>query len=673
MKFINISYEALQAKFPDLTTVFDLLLKIYQQQELLPDQLKTFLSEITAHSAKIRDLLNNEKQIFTEIYAPYLENLSDADISEIKSKLTTGMFEHSKTECNTKVKEEIEKFRKRQLKTQLFNVWKEKTGTKNPREWSSRYRTPILCCVYDEEFEEAKKAFDTLNRSWSTEEEIKAALEFLQKTRLFEVINDESKRNVAFERYILGKYSTLLQNLEKVRDALEHLLVDAYDWFENPKVKSRVEQLAEAEYNAVGSDKALRKIEEMDDTKLKLYLKRLIKHDIHVGIEVIKNEVELTDANVNKYLSFCVNAPFFLVVGDEQYKGVRDKLSELGFIFVNVSGYCSDDDKLPDIDRLIEHLKADNVEAIGNRLVVVGLGEYLALRGDKIAKNVLLQLKDLNIGFKKVIILLRAVAPQIHYLQTDQRFDRRRFLILDNPNCDLSLTLVTPSVGLSALAGIKALFIELEKGKCGNCVVNTQVSLDESLFTIHKLNNAYEAIKFTVQGFNVPESCGSNKQWAELHKELTQNSGSLDAILEKNGFAGNLEADFYVRITGQEYRNWLYFIALKSNSNTLSNSYLRYVLDNTNRFEDFKRNVLNAIIDVPHTDKRFSTFYLERKRLVEKFPESDIADFVVNNRKNITESIYKLTDGTKTEREEIITWVADCRYIPCAFSLFKKV
>jgi len=367
---------------------------------------------------------------------------------------------------------------------------------------------------------------------------------------------------------------------------------------------------------------------------------------------------------VNKYLSSSVKAPYFLVVGDGQYKGVKDKLLELGFTFIKVSDYCGGDDKLPDIDSLLERLKTADVNASDNKLVVVGLGEYLALRGNNEAASVLSQLKDLNIGSTKVVLLLRGVATQINDLQTDPRFDSRRFCMLDKANCDLSFTLAVPSVGLSALPGIKALLIKLENGICGNFVVNTTVSLDKALFTVHKITNAYEGIKFTAHGFNLPRSCGSNMQWAELLKELTQNGGSLDAVFEKNGFDSTLETDFYVRVAGLEYRNWLYFIALKSKSNTLSNSYLRFVLDNTNRFEDFKTNVLNAIIEVPHTDKRFCTFYAERKILVEKFPESDIADFVVNNRKNIAESIYKLTDGTKTEREEIIAWVSQNGVIP---------
>lgn len=367
---------------------------------------------------------------------------------------------------------------------------------------------------------------------------------------------------------------------------------------------------------------------------------------------------------VKKYLSSNARVPYFLVVGDEKYMSVKNRMSELGLTFVKVSDYCGGDDKLPDIDGLIERLKNANMNESDNKLVVVGLGEYLALRGNREAVSVLSQLKDLNIGNAKVVLLLRGVTTQISGLQADPRFDSRRLYMLNKSGCDLSFTIAISSVGLPAISGIKALLVALENGKCGNVVINTNVSLDNSLLTVHKITDVYEGIKFTLLGFNLPSTCGSEVQWAELMTELVQNGGSLDAVFEKNGFGGTLETDFYARVAGIEYRNWLYFIALKSKFYILPNSYLRFVLENTNQFEDFKMNVLNAIIEIPHTDKRFSTFYAERKILVEKFPESDIADFVVNNRKNTTESIYKLTDSTKTEREEVIAWASQNGVVP---------
>lgn len=287
LKFIGVSWEALRAKFPSPAKVFDTLLKIYQQSDVLPDQLKTFLSELIAHHEELLDLLNNEKRVFAEVYSPYLHDLSDSDIGEVKSKLPTGMFGLGKTDCNAKVKGAVEEFRKNQLKTQLFNVWRDKSGTKNPREWSSHHRTPILCCVSEDEFDAAKKAFDTLNRSLSADSEITAALEFLETTSLFDVITDDTKVNASFERELIGDYRPLLPDPDKVRDELERLSVDTYEWHENPGVKNKIKQLAEAEYNAGGSDKAVRRIDTMDDALLKEYLRRLVKENMIIGIEIM--------------------------------------------------------------------------------------------------------------------------------------------------------------------------------------------------------------------------------------------------------------------------------------------------------------------------------------------------------------------------------------------------
>jgi hypothetical protein len=241
------------------------------------------------HGPELREMLNNDRRVFAEVYAPYLENLSDNDIAEVKSKLQTGLFELPKTDCNIKVKEAAEEFRKNQLKSQLFRLWKDKAKTRNPREWSSRYRTPILCCVSEAEYETAKKIFETLNRSWGTDSEIKAAIAFLESTKLFDILGDEEKRNEAFKRDIIGEYRTLLPDIDKVRDTLDHLSVDTYDWRDNPSVKSKVKQLAEAEYNAGGSDKVLKKIDGMDDAQLKQYLKLLVKDNMTVGIEILAN------------------------------------------------------------------------------------------------------------------------------------------------------------------------------------------------------------------------------------------------------------------------------------------------------------------------------------------------------------------------------------------------
>lgn len=287
LQFLHISCEALRGQFPSLGKVFDTFQKMYEKSEVLPEQLKVFLATLKAQEEELRNVLDKESDLFQEVYAPYLSGLSELDIGNLKSKLPSGMFVLPRTECNVKVKEAAENFRKDQLRTRLLNFWKEKTGTKNPRDWSYRYKTPILCCVSEEEYLPAKKAFDVLNGSGARDAEIKEALEFLESTGLFEVLMDEKKRDASFENNFVGEYRSLLQDLDRVRDELEHLSVDTYEWYENPSVKNKVKKLAEAEYDAGGSDKALRKIDQMDDGELKVYLKRLVKENMIVGIEII--------------------------------------------------------------------------------------------------------------------------------------------------------------------------------------------------------------------------------------------------------------------------------------------------------------------------------------------------------------------------------------------------
>ena len=367
---------------------------------------------------------------------------------------------------------------------------------------------------------------------------------------------------------------------------------------------------------------------------------------------------------VKKYLTSSVKTPYFLFISDGQYATATDELSVLGLEAKQMSGFCNSDDKMPDVDGLLTYIQTADVNAKGKKFVVTGLGEFLALRGSDEAARTLSRLKDHNVGSAKVVLLLRGLASLIAGLQTDLRFDNRRFSVVDKAECDLSFTLAAPSVGLSALSGFKAMLAELENGRCGSVVVNTAVNLDKAIFTVHQISNAYEGIKFLTIGFALARSCGSDARWAELLIELNQSNGSLDEVFEKHGLCNNLESDFYASIAGSDYRNWLYFICLKSKADTLQNGYLRFVLAKTSRFEDFAGNVLNAIIDIPRMDKQFLSFYRERKALVEKFPESDIADFVVNSRKVVSESIYKLTDGTRVEREEIIAGLSKNGMVP---------
>jgi len=79
-----------------------------------------------------------------------------------------------------------------------------------------------------------------------------------------------------------------LRDADEVRSHLEGVIPsDPYDWYGNPAVQQEVEKFARARYIQGVNDKVFEKIDQMADSKAKDYLKRLVKDNMNVGIEII--------------------------------------------------------------------------------------------------------------------------------------------------------------------------------------------------------------------------------------------------------------------------------------------------------------------------------------------------------------------------------------------------
>lgn len=290
LKFIGFSCESIRAKRPLLDKFFYNLHRIAGFEDILPDNVKSLLDEMANHDTEIRDILGDTLGVFTELYSPYLAGFSATECEEIKNSITSDMFMQSATQSNAAVKKAAEDYRKGQVKAQLFKLWSDKTGgTKNPRAWSAKYQTPILCLISEELYSEAKKAFSVLNSGFQSEAEIKSALSFIESATFFTDIADEEYRNKRFMETVVGDYAHLLDDIVEIREALEKTGVEAYEWSDNPSVKAKIGAMASVEYNAGGSDRAVKTIEGMSDPELKEWLKELARKDINLGIKIIIN------------------------------------------------------------------------------------------------------------------------------------------------------------------------------------------------------------------------------------------------------------------------------------------------------------------------------------------------------------------------------------------------
>lgn len=293
LKFIGFSCESVKAKKPALDKFFCNLLRIANYEDMLPEHVKSFLNEITNHITDVREILDNPLAVFMDIYTPYLEGFTEAECEEIKNSITFEMFTVSSTASNATVKKAAEDYRKNQVKSQLYKLWSDKTGgSKNPRVWSENYRTPILCCMRTTQYTDAKRAFATLNSNTQSETDIKEALTFLQKADFFNDIASADYRDKCFAKYIIGDYTSLISDIDAVRDVLESTGISAYEWNDNPSIRSKVSDMAAAEYNAGGSDKVIDIIEGMNDAELKKWLTDIVRKDMGLGVKIIINREE---------------------------------------------------------------------------------------------------------------------------------------------------------------------------------------------------------------------------------------------------------------------------------------------------------------------------------------------------------------------------------------------
>lgn len=131
-----------------------------------------------------------------------------------------------------------------------------------------------------------------MNSSTQSEADIKEALAFLEGADFFDDLASDEFRDACFAKRIIGDYISLLPDINTVRDALESTGIGAYEWNDNPTIRSKVSSMASAEYNAGGSDKVVNIIDAMKEPDLKQWLIDIVKKDMGLGVKIIINKKE---------------------------------------------------------------------------------------------------------------------------------------------------------------------------------------------------------------------------------------------------------------------------------------------------------------------------------------------------------------------------------------------
>lgn len=368
---------------------------------------------------------------------------------------------------------------------------------------------------------------------------------------------------------------------------------------------------------------------------------------------------------VKSYLANAKGVPFFYAVGDENYNQILSELKQNSVIVDRISDFCPKDDKFPDIDDVIDYFRTLDTDYRQNKHVLIGLGEYLALRGSAFAEKILRRLDKTTLGTARVVLLLRCVTQQVNALQMDDNriVEQNRLYIEENAVSSVTVTCTSYFSQKDVAIGVKKLLHDLEDGLSRNIHAISALDFSQSLVPVSYIKTPFEAIQHVIPGVELTDSMGTTAQWEQFYQELLRCNGSLDKLFSRYDCADDFEEDIYEKCAGLEFKNWVFYISLKQNYDRIQNDYLAYVVANTDCYEDLRINLLTGIVHIPRSDGRFHNLYTERKKLVKGFPESEIAAFIRENQIDPMKSIYRYTDNTKMEREAIISWVAQHGYI----------
>lgn len=288
---MRLSFSAIKNDVDDLDVLLEYIYEICTTDQLQEQHKQAFLDSMKIFGAKFIDFYNNrQNDVFKKVCDFELTGLSDADKDKVYGAMPMGCFTKDKVGYGNLVAQMVEEQKKGLNSMKLRNIWREKTNTSSPYQWSEQFSMPIFAMLAEQEVTVCRKIFATINSNKAEAKDISDAITYLENAKFFDSLNDASQRDKMFIKNIIRDNAVMLSDIAEVKDYLRSYVTDVpYHWLGSPSVQSILNKMAEAKYNKNGYEIAFQKIDQMSAEDVKKYLKDLIKNNKNVGIEIIKN------------------------------------------------------------------------------------------------------------------------------------------------------------------------------------------------------------------------------------------------------------------------------------------------------------------------------------------------------------------------------------------------
>lgn len=289
-KTIRVAYLSAKNYLGDLNDLLEILYQIRNNGEIYENSKQTFLNLLKTKLGEFKDFYDNQLEILSKVGEFYFMGLQTEDIAEI-SKSLYDVFTKENSEFLALLGEKVKEYKASLKKFRLKALWKEKTGTESPLLWSSTYIMPVACMFDRTEEKQARFTCNLINSSIDDEGKINEAISFLETSKCISNLKDERCRDEAFRGRFLKSYAVILTDIAQVKSELKNRISEEpYDWLNSENVATVLKDLAFQKYNEGGSELANQIVETMSTQDLKEYIKKLIKENMTVGIEIIKSK-----------------------------------------------------------------------------------------------------------------------------------------------------------------------------------------------------------------------------------------------------------------------------------------------------------------------------------------------------------------------------------------------
>lgn len=288
----KVAYASLRGNVGDVYDLLGYLYQITKNRSLYDADKEKFLEALMSLKTSFQSFCEGQIDIIKKIASYYFEGLSDNDIYEICSKNLSDVFVLENSEFLSRVESAVNGYKANLARYKLLSLWKEKTGTEDPMDWSDRYCMPILCVIPASEQETARRAFDTIISQNNDKSRVDEAFDYINGFRHCAELYSSESRDVAFRKAILKNYSPLISDADEFKRTLVKRFpnIKPYHWLGNAAIDEYVQSAAYQQYNNGGSKEVDSIIDSMSPEDLKKYLKTLVKDNMIVGIEIINTK-----------------------------------------------------------------------------------------------------------------------------------------------------------------------------------------------------------------------------------------------------------------------------------------------------------------------------------------------------------------------------------------------